>query len=143
MNLQEKNYNLFDLIKIPVQVTPLFSLIVILNKIIVAFIPSMTVLVTADFINTAMEIFSGKTPHVDIYIPLFLFMALIAYGYVNGVLMSVVTMKLNMKLNQVFRLAMVGKRGKLTYKHIENNKTWDIINRTCEDPTGKVVAGFS
>lgn len=143
MTIQKKDYKLGDFLAVPLKVTPLFTVIVVLNKIISALVPSLTVLVTADFINTALAIFNGNVPHDNIYLPLLLLMVLIAYGYINGVLIGFVTTKMSMKLNEKFRCAIVEKRAKLEYKHIENNDTWDIINRTCADPAGKIFAGFN
>ena len=34
------------------------------------------------------------------------------------------------------------KRAKLQYKYIEDNDSWELISRTCEDPVRRFVEGF-
>ncbi len=35
------------------------------------------------------------------------------------------------------------KTCKLDYKHIENNETWDLIIRTCNNPDEKITDGYN
>lgn len=56
--------------------------------------------------------------------------------------MSKINLKFGMRLTENYRSEIVEKRAKLDYRHIENNDTWDLITRTCEDPVGKITGGF-
>ncbi|KAI4453658.1 atp-binding cassette sub-family b [Holotrichia oblita] len=49
---------------------------------------------------------------------------------------------MKMKMDVYFKTAVVEKRAKLEYRHIENNDTWDIINRVCADPAERIYQGF-
>lgn len=142
MIIKEKNYKLIDFIKIPFKAAPLLSSIKIVDNIIYALIPSVTVLVTARFIDTALDIFARKKSRDEIYLSLFLLMLIIAYKYIDYALMSFVITKMNMKLNECFRVAIIEKRAKLEYRHIENNDTWEVINRVCSEPATRVYGGF-
>jgi ATP-binding cassette subfamily B protein len=143
-NILEKGrkYNLIDFIKIPFQISPGFTLIKIINQIISASIPSIQVLVTASFIDTALAIFNGSREYNSIFFPLTGMMLIILYNYLNWSFVSYINLKLEMKMTEIFRTGIVEKRSRLEYRHIEDNDSWDLITRTCTDPVGKINGGF-
>jgi ATP-binding cassette subfamily B protein len=142
MTIQNKKYNLMDFVYIPLKIIPVHTVIIIANKIINALIPSVQILVTASFIDTAVGIFKNDHDVNKIYLPLSLLMAIIAHQYINLALMSFIQTKLNMKLYEQFRVAVVEKRARLEYRHIEKNETWELINRVCGDPAARISGGF-
>ncbi|NLZ82759.1 MAG: ABC transporter ATP-binding protein, partial [Clostridiales bacterium] len=137
-----KEYNLMDFIKTPFKVGPGLLLVKVVNQIISSIIPSIQVLVTASFIDTAIAIFNGNMEYNRIFIPLTGLMLIIIYQYLNSSLISYVNLKLEMSLTEIIRTEIAYKRSKLEYRHIENNDSWDIITRTCGDPIGKINGGF-
>lgn len=140
--IRPKEYTLVDFIAIPFKNAPLYTSIVTVNRLLSALLPSIQVLVTAKFVDTAVGIFNGSQSKNQIFIPLFLIMGMIAYQYLNGSLLNIVNLKLSMRLSELFRVAVVEKRSKLSYEHIENNDTWDLINRTCKEPVERITGGF-
>jgi len=137
-----KEYNLMDFIKTPFKVGPGLFLVKLINQIISSSIPSIQVLVTASFIDTAIAIFNGNMEYNRIFIPLTGLMLIIIYQYLNSSLISYVNLKLEMSLTEIIRTEIAYKRSKLEYRHIENNDSWDLITRTCGDPIGKINGGF-
>ena len=142
MTIHSKKYTLFDFIKITFKSSPVLTAVRIIDKIIYALIPSFTALVMAGFVNTALEIFEGKQDRQDIYPYLLFIMLIIAHQTVDRTLIDFVFAKMKMKLNESFKTAVIEKRAKLEYRHIENSDTWDLINRTCEDPASRIYSGF-
>lgn len=140
--IKGRKYRLLDFIKIPFQISPLLTLIKAGNQIITASIPSLQVLVTASLLDTALAIFHGTMAYQRIFIPLTWMMLFIIYNYLNWSLLSFVNLKIEMKMTESFRSAIVEKRSRLEYRHIEDNDTWDLIMRTCGDPVGKINGGF-
>lgn len=138
-----KTYKFTDFIKIPFSVCPAATTAKIANKIIAALIPSIQLLVTASFIDSALSIFNGTSSQESIYLPLILLMVIVAYTYLNWGLMSWVDLKFDMCLAMKYRSAVIEKRAKLDYRHIENNDMWDLITRTCENPVEKITNGFN
>lgn len=131
-----------DFISIPFTVCPVLSTVKVLNQILSSLLPSLQLLVTADFIDTAIDIFNGRAERSSIYTPLILLMLMVAYSYLSWQLMSFINLKAEMKLTREYRSAVAEKRAKLEYRHIENNDTWDLISRTCQDPVAKIQGGF-
>ncbi len=140
--IQNKNYNLFDFIRIPLTVTPVLAVVRMVDKVFYALVPSLTALVPADFINTAQKIFAGEVQRGKIYLPLFLFILIMAHQYVDYALLTFVKTKMNMRMNEELRRAVVTKRAKLEFRHVEDNDTWDIVNRACANPAEKILGGF-
>lgn len=140
--MQGRDLRLLDFIKIPFQISPGFTLVKVINQIISATIPSIQVLVTANFIDTALAIFYGNEQYGRIFLPLAWLMVIIIYLYLNSSLLSFVNLKMEIKLTEVVRTEIVEKRSKLEYQHIENNDSWDLITRTCTDPISKINGGF-
>jgi len=142
MTINNKKYTLYDFIIIPFKSSPVLTAVRITDKIIYALIPSFTALVTAGFVNTALEIFEGNQDRQDIYPYLLFIMLIIAHQTIDWTFISFVTKKMTMKLDESFKVAVVEKRAKLEYRYIEDNDTWDLINRACEDPTARIYNGF-
>lgn len=142
MIIKEKKYKLIDFIIIPFKTVPILSSIKIVDNIINALIPSITVLATAKFIDTALDIFAGEKSRGDIFIALLLLMFVVTYKYIDYALMNFVVSKINIKLSESIRIEIIEKRANLEYQHIENDDTWEVINRVCSDPVARIYGGF-
>ena len=140
--LQNKIYKLSYFIKIPFKTCPVYTIIEIINKILQALISPVQVLIIANFIDTTFNIFNGQAVKNNIYLPLLLLMLTVAYSHLSDYLMRFVNLKLKMNMTTVYKKAIIEKRAKLKYQHIENNDTWDLISRTCRDPVEKIIGGF-
>lgn len=138
-----KKYTLFSLINIPFKISPGCTLVIIINRIIKALLPSFTVLVTAYFVDTALSIYQNQASYNRIITPLILYMVIILYRLCNRAFVSnFINVRFDMKAYRSYRSALIEKRSKLDYKYIENNQTWDLITRTCKDPLGKISGGM-
>lgn len=138
----KSKYKFWDLVGIPFKTSPILAGAILVNIVINALLPAFQVLVIADFVDTALKIFEGAATQEQIYTPLLLIMAIIAYQYLSGSVISVVQLKLTMKLNESLRIAIVEKRSRLEYSHVENNDTWELISRVCTDPALKIIDGY-
>lgn len=141
--LINKKYSMIDFIRIPFRICPVYSGAKIMNYILSALTPSIQVLVTAKFIDTAINIFNGNAERSSIFLPLIFLMVIVSYNNLNWKLMSFINLKYSMRMEKVYRSAIIDKRAKLEYKHIENNDTWDLISRTCTNPDKKISFGFN
>jgi ATP-binding cassette, subfamily B, bacterial len=142
LNIDNRNYNLLDLIRIPFKTSSGIVSLLLLETIVSALIPSLQIIITAYFIDTAIAIFNGQEKINKIYMSLVCILLMLFYRYVIGILMGLVRTKINNKLTEAFQTAITEKRGKLEYKHIENNDTWDLIERVGRDPAGRLFGGF-
>lgn len=141
--MKDKRYTLLDFLVIPLKITPLWTVIRILNEVISGLIPAAQVIVLAQFVDTALAIFDGKAEIQEIYKCLLGVLLIIAYMNIQVTLMNIVTNRFNIKLRESFQVDLMAHRAKLHYQHIEENDTWDLIKRVCDDAVGKLTGGFS
>lgn len=138
-----KKYGFWDFLRIPFTVCPVYAGIKVLNQVVVSILPSLQVLATAAFIDTALRIFEGKAEQGAIGLPLLSLILIVAYNNLNWQIMSYVNLKLEMRLTYRYRTEMAQKRAGLEYKHVEDNDTWELINRVCKEPVEKLLGGFN
>ena len=62
-------------------VAPIYTIMRIFDKLMNALIPSIQVLATARFVDTALDIFSNDGDVSQIYRPLFILVIITAYSY--------------------------------------------------------------
>jgi ATP-binding cassette subfamily B protein len=112
------------------------------NKVIVALIPVIQTVITADFVNTVLGIYNGEIKKGAIYLPLFYLICIILYTYVNGTLIGFAQMKLEIKLMESIQTSVIEKRSKLDYWLIEHNDTWDLIHLVCNNSSDRIKKGY-
>lgn len=141
MKIENRKYKVIDYIKIPLKVAPTATLSIVILKVLVAFIPSLQVLATSSFVDTAIDIFKNGNKS-RIYLPLTMIMVLVGFSWISSMILSFMKLKLNLKMNEVLGTAVVRKRCRLAYKYIENNDTWDLISRVGDDASDKITKSF-
>lgn len=142
MTIRPRKYGFIDYIKIPYSIQPFYAFLLILFTIISALVPSIQVLVTASFVDTALDIFTNGSPD-RIYMPLLLLILLSAYTYSSGVFVNLIRTRMEMRIGEEFRIAITEKRSRLEYQHIENNDSWELISRVSKDPEIRIYGGYS
>ncbi|MTI47565.1 ABC transporter ATP-binding protein [Sporosalibacterium faouarense] len=141
MKIKNKKYKAIDYIRIPIKVNPIMGILMIFLRIAVASIPSLQVLATSRFIDTAIDIFESGGMY-RIYTSLIFIMILVAFSWISSMLLSFIKLRIELSMNKTFRTAVVEKRSRLAYKHIENNETWDLISRIGKNPSEQIMKGF-
>ena len=114
---------------IPFKYAPLEALWIMIQKILAGIIPTIEVVITALFIDSAISIFNGTSEIKSIVSPILLIMILTAYGWLSEQLSRIAQVKLETKLRERFRCEMVEKTASLNYIYIEDQDTLDLISR--------------
>lgn len=142
MKIENRTYKMPDFIKIPLSISPCMVMLqVVFDGIISSLVPTFQVLATASFIDTAIRIFQGQADRSQIIIPVLWVLLFVSFNY-GMALMGLVREKLNLNLTEAFRVAVTEKRARLEYRHVENNETWDLIERVAKDPAEQMGKGF-
>ncbi|KWX75487.1 hypothetical protein AMQ84_17865 [Paenibacillus riograndensis] len=141
--LNSKDYKLFDLISIPFKIVPAQTIATIFYMLLDSLVPAYQTLVIAFFINTATDIFNNRADFSEIYMPIGLIMAYLIVTHLFPSIMQIIETAGRNKLNVILKKEIVLKRARLEYKHIENNETWELVHRVCEDPVGFFMNGFN
>lgn len=143
MLLENRPYNTKDIIKIPFKATPIHSILIGLQKLLDGILPTLQVLVTAKFIDTAISVVSGKKTASAIFPSLIFVITLIAYTWISDQLIKFVEIKMELTLRNKFKTAITDKIAKLSYKHIENTDTWDLISRVSSEPEVQIKNAYT
>lgn len=134
MILKNKKYGMLDILNIAYKCSPLYSILIALNIILVGIIPTLQVYVTAQFIDTATKVANEHLLISTVYPAIIFLVLLIGFSWLSSNLNKLWTAKLTLYLKEKFRVAIIDKTAKLNYKHIENHNTWDLIARVSKEP---------
>ncbi len=143
MELKKSKYHFFDFVAIPLRAAPLNCVLRIVFLFLSALWPAVQVLVTAMFVDRAVAIFNGTMETERIYLPLLATLLMILYLNIEGVILDFLKLKFDIQLLEKFRLALVEKRARLEYRHVESNDAWELVNRVCEKPSDRISGGFA
>lgn len=142
MNMTSRKYRLIDAIRIPFLSAPVATSLIGLSILLTSLVPTLQIIVTAKFIDQAIEIVQNQLTLNHIYPSLFTVVALIAFMWISAELTRFVHVKQKIHIREKFRSAVVYKKAKLNFKHIEDHRTWDLISRVSEAPEDKVKNAF-
>ncbi len=104
---------MLDFLRIPFKIAPVITTIKIANQFLSSLMPSLQILITVSFIDTAIAIFGGSAKMAQIYPSLLLLFSL-AFTPLNALLMKkYVVLEFDLKLERECMEAMLEKRASL------------------------------
>lgn len=142
MQIEARRYGLWDLVKLPLQAGPGAAVLTGLHYLLAGIVPTLHVVVTASFIDTAIAVLQGSAERSEIYSRLLAVVALIAYSWVSGSAAKLASTKLRLALQEHYHMAITEKRARLQYRHIEDPETWDLISRVTKRAEGQLGDGY-
>src|SRR5690554_2951522 len=142
MIIEKRKYGIFDLIKTPLTCAPGAAILAGLQIILAGIVPTVQVVVTARFLDTAVFIGENRAPLNLIYPALFAVVILIAYQWISGELAKFAQIRMELALREKFRTALTERRAQLLYKYIEETETWDLISRVTNNPEGRLKTAY-
>lgn len=143
MKITARKYAIADMLRIPYQCSPVLTVLAGVLIVLGGLVPTLQIVVTAQFIDVAISIVSDKAATSLIYPSLFGVVALIAFMWISGELKKFVQVRLELAIREKFRTAIVEKRAKLAYQHIENHETWDLISRVSVNPETQMKTAYT
>lgn len=115
----------------------------ILNKILAALLPALQVLVIAGIIDNITRISSGDLERRTMVFLVMGLLCIIVFSYLNGSITSYFTLKTELRMGKDYTTALLEKTASLKYWNIENESSRNLIERTCKEPTAKIMSGFN
>lgn len=137
-----RNFSLIDYLTVTFKISPAMVILRILDKLIHAFMPTVQMLATAAFVDTAIAIFNGQAVVGDIYPALIILGAIAFYAHSGKTFMTYVVDWHNIQFSKVIEPAVLNKRARLEYRHIEDNDSWELINRVSRRPAHDFSLGL-
>lgn len=134
MKLEKKKYNILDIIRIPLIYSSIEAILVGIKYILDGIIPILQVLVTAKFLDIAIQIFNHKKQFDDIIKPIIFMIVLLSYVWFSKNISEYLEICMSNKLRRTFRVDLIEKVASLKYKYIENENSSNLISRVMKEP---------
>lgn len=144
MNLRKKKYKSYDTLWLALEASPICMALSVALPVTQAIMQTaITAVATANFVDTATAILKSVRPYKDIYPALA--MVLLTLGGVNliGAVAKLATSKVSVDLQRNIKPVIVKIFAALDYKHIENEKSWELISRVARDPVKSIMDGVN
>lgn len=137
-----KRISLFEYVAFSMQNCCVWTIVYMLLQIISAVFPTLIISVSAAFINAFIEGYPkvGNTTQLVRSGGLFLLCVLISYLLPTCI--SFVGIRLNANLGTAYDLLLANKRSRIQYALIENSETYELMERVCEDSSGRMYKGI-
>ena len=142
MILEKRTYKAFDLIRLAFKVAPFWAFVVLIIRLIVAFIPALLVITTANFIDTSIAVLSGDAPSSAMHLPVLALGAIIAYQWIVKDIGKFIRSKFLLATRLTYRIEIIEKHARLAYRHIENQDTYDLIKRVMDPSETKIIEQY-
>ncbi len=127
-----KKYSYADCFLIPLSCAPVSAGLIMFNDIVQALIPSVRALLLAEFVDSAIALLkeeNGRYGRLTFLLAMILLTIL--YDTVKYSAIEYTNLCAELRITKVFRTQTMEKRARLEYKHIEDNDTWELIQRCC------------
>lgn len=141
--LKKRKYKLLDLIRLSFYIAPIWTTILLVQQILGALMPALSVLVTANFIDTALAIVNQEQDSGAIYLPLFALTGIILYQWLMGDVRKYIDSRIIIATRRTYRIAIIEKRSRLEYRYIEDQETYDLIKRVTDSSDTQVINMFN
>lgn len=140
--LKDKKYNYLDFISIPFSICPKTMLVKIIYSIINAFIPAISVYITANFVDSVIAYFSGNEKERFIS-QLFMLIGIVAFQYLNKYFIQYFNKRFELEMTKSINVGIIEKKSKLHYMYIENSESWNLLSRISREPHLKFINGYN
>lgn len=141
-SLRFRRFRMRDYLVIPMRFAPVWYGLKILRCLMGALLPVLSAKATGTFVDTMIAIYHNDVSQSAIYAPMLCIALLIAFSYLQWQMMNFVNLRLSQKMERDYRHAFMEKRARLQYTHVEDNNTWELVTRVCNNPVGQLGYGF-
>lgn len=143
LQLVPKNYTFLDLFLLPFQVCPVWLSALTLFHLAFSLLPALQVTAVAAVVNTALEVQAGLVPEGRMLLPVVSLLGVIAAFSFRDFFQFLLTRKVENTMRLEVEWAIIEKRSKLEYKHLENASTWDTVTRAGTDAPVRLMEGYN
>ena len=142
MELPKKKYTLWDSVRIVFRVVPAAGVVHVLRRVFGGIQPTLMLLATAKFIDTALAVVAGEAARSEIWLPIFFVCGLLFLDHFVYAAVDLVMMRTQQKRNRILNLAVIDKISRLDYRYIEDQDSADLVSRVKKKINGDVWSCF-
>lgn len=138
-HLSNKKINFFRVIQFNFSLSPVTSALLLIETVISGIVPTLQILIFADFIDAVGKMASQGLPISKVVLPLAAVLLLLAYQLLVPNLMHLVRVSHTNHVQKKFSVEVIQKCALLEYYHMENPDTLDLISRITKDGEVKII----
>lgn len=143
MRLEKRIYTAIDILRIPFKITPYtMTLKLILNIVVAVGSTSVMALATSSFIDNAIAIFNGNASTNSVFLSLGILLLVTALLSISGSLSQLLISKIKFTLEGELTPAILDIQASLAYKHIEDEDSWELIDRVSDEMDESFLEGI-
>lgn len=132
MLLGEKKYKYFSMVLLYCKIVPFAAIIKIVGNLIDAAVPTLNILVTAMFLDSAVAAVGDRSRLSEVVFPLAAIIALLIFNYYKGTVMGLVSTRAANKIKKTVDPAIMERKASIKFRYYENQGSVDIMNRAME-----------
>jgi len=140
--LKRREYKAFDLIGLAFIVAPGWAIALLIQQLIGALLPALTVLATANFIDTAIAIVSKGESGTALHGSMLALSGIVLYQWVMGDIRKYIESRILIATRLKYKTAIIRKCASLDYRYIEEQDTYDLIKRVVEPSETKIFGMY-
>lgn len=118
--------------------SPFHVSIFVVERVISALLPTASIFVTAEFINRSMLVYQGIGSMATVRWSVFMLVGILLYTSLANILMQMIDCRRGIYYRQRLVPLIIGMQAKLSYHHMEEAETIDLIKRVCDGFDEKV-----
>lgn len=142
MTLDKKKYKSYDVFGLAFEASPVYLILYATLPVIQSIAQTALIaIVTANYVDTATSILKSMRPYKDIYPALMLVVITLAIINMIDAAAKLTASKVSVDLKRSLEPAIVKILAALNYKHIENEKSWELISRVSKDSVKSITDG--
>ena len=127
-----KKWTYMYMLTMAFRITPFKTAVLLVLNIVDMVIRPFTILATALFIDTALKTVADGTSAEPMIAPLLIMGFLFLYRYIMNPIVGLLQQRIQIDSMIKIKSAIKDKWARMEYKHIENSKNMDLLNRTNE-----------
>ena len=136
--ISNKRYTILSAIALTFRACPWVVVMKIIFLAAGSFLPILTVYATASLIEAAISFAEGTGNAAALTLPLILMLVMAVYGKLENAISQIANIHQRLSLYKTLRLAITERRARLKYAYVEDNDTYDLIQRVSTQPAERV-----
>lgn len=137
--MKEKFKNMAEIVRIPYKYAKAETILLSIVYLSFSLIPALKALCIAEFIKQ-ITIFIKEKTSISSFLPSFIMVMLFAgFSWLVESIIKYLQNNMQAKLLKNFIPTITEKKAKLKYQYVENDKTWDLMERISKDTALKIA----
>lgn len=133
-----KKYSYFNMVMLYLKIVPTFAITKVVYNLICSVMPTLSIVVTAMFLDGAVLVVNDNKRIGEIIFPLAMIIDIRLFNNYSGIIIGLINVRAENKVRSVVIPTIAEKRAKIKFKYYENQDSVDLVNRTIDGFEGNI-----